>query len=105
MSKKITGTEIKNNVKRKISMKSFDKAFTNAFIDEIIFLYQKEIIKSLLKNDVIEIRGFMTFYVKEINRKTFRNPKTGIFFERETLNKSIGVRIGDNLKNMLNHKD
>lgn len=46
-------------------------------ITKIINFFLEQIKKSLIKKEVIELRGFGTFFVKVRKPKKARNPKTG----------------------------
>ncbi len=45
--------------------------------EQIVNLFFGEMADSLAKGDRVEIRGFCSFYVKEYESYTGRNPKTG----------------------------
>ena len=70
-------------------------------VEKIIDLFLKKIIKGLLNNQNIEIRGFGTFS-KKINKEKFvRNPKTNEkIFKKE--NYKIHFKIGKILHKKIN---
>lgn len=45
--------------------------------EQVVNLFFNEMADSLAKGDRVEIRGFCSFYVKEYDSYTGRNPKTG----------------------------
>ena len=71
-------------------------------IDKIIEVFGDSI-KNALKNDrKVEIRGFGTFFIKEINEKfSARNPKTGEIIYVPKKNK-IRFKASKNLKKNIN---
>jgi integration host factor subunit beta len=71
-------------------------------IDKIIEVFGDSI-KNALKNDrKVEIRGFGTFFIKEINEKfSARNPKTGELIYVPKKNK-IRFKASKNLKKNIN---
>ena len=71
-------------------------------IDKIIEVFGDSI-KNALKNDrKVEIRGFGTFFIKEINEKfSARNPKTGEIIYVQKKNK-IRFKASKNLKKNIN---
>ena len=70
-------------------------------VEKIIDLFLKKIIKGLLNNQNIEIRGFGTFS-KKINKEKFvRNPKTNEkVYKKETY--KIHFKIGKILHKKIN---
>ena len=71
-------------------------------IDKIIEVFGDSI-KNALKNDrKVEIRGFGTFFIKEVNEKfSARNPKTGELIYVPKKNK-IRFKASKNLKKNIN---
>lgn len=45
--------------------------------NEVVRIFFSEMTNAFIKGDRIEIRGFCSFFVKEYNGYTGRNPKTG----------------------------
>lgn len=123
--KVLSGTELRKLVKedvkkdvnqrflvhRKVSkgsyrVDSFTSDYTDYFIDLIIEKYQEEIIAALKEDKEVQIRSFMTIYVKKSDKKEkskVRNPKTG-----ETLfispRKRLRVRPGKELRDFFENE-
>ena len=45
--------------------------------DEVVKIFFSELTEALTKGDRVEIRGFCSFFIKEYEGYTGRNPKTG----------------------------
>ncbi len=61
---------------KKLKLKN--KSINLSNITEVFEIFNKEIQNALEDNRKIELRGFGTFYVKELKEKfSARNPKTG----------------------------
>ena len=73
-------------------------------IEKILDLFTNRIVKGLIDNQKIELRGFGTFN-KKINKEKFvRNPKTSEkFFKKET--HKIHFKIGKVLHKRINSID
>ena len=88
-------SELIIKIKNKYSSLSFDD------IEKIIDLFLKKILKGLLNNQKIEIRGFGTFSKKVNKEKFVRNPKTNEKFFKHETNK-MHFKIGKILHHRIN---
>ena len=71
-------------------------------LEIIIDTFFKSIEKAFKENKAVELRGFGTFFVKEIKEKyTARNPKTGEVIYVPKKNK-VRFRASKKFKNFLN---
>ena len=71
-------------------------------LELIIDTFFKSIQQSLIEKKSIELRGFGTFFIKEINEKySARNPKTGELIYVPKKNK-VRFRASKKLKTFLN---
>ena len=71
-------------------------------ISRIIEVFSDSIKKALKNNRKVEIRGFGTFFIKEVNEKfSARNPKTGELIYVPKKNK-IRFKASKNLKKNIN---
>ena len=59
-------------------LKNKHPQLNNPQLEKIIDVFFKTIEKALVENKSVELRGFGTFFIKEIKEKySARNPKTG----------------------------
>tara|TARA_B100000963_G_C22599501_1_gene659554 strand:- start:533 stop:814 length:282 start_codon:yes stop_codon:yes gene_type:complete len=71
-------------------------------LEIIIDTFFKSIQQSLLEKKTVELRGFGTFFIKQINEKySARNPKTGELIYVPKKNK-VRFRASNKLKTFLN---
>jgi integration host factor subunit beta len=83
-------------------LKSKYPKLSKALLEKIIDIFFKSIEKSLIKKKSIELRGFGTFFVKEIKEKySARNPKTGELIYVPKKNK-VRFRASKHFKENLN---
>jgi nucleoid DNA-binding protein len=71
-------------------------------IESVIDIFFKSIREALKNNKSVELRGFGTFFLKEIKEKySARNPKTGELIYVPKKNK-VRFRISKKFKNLIN---
>ena len=70
---------------------------------EVVNLFFETIADSLANGDRVEIRGLCSFYVKEYESYTGRNPKTGEHVQIPAKNLPF-FKCGKELKDMVNEK-
>ena len=74
-------------------------------LETIIDTFFKSIEKALIENKSVELRGFGTFFIKEIKEKySARNPKTGELVSLEKRN-SVHFKPSKELKSRVNNKN
>lgn len=70
---------------------------------EVVNLFFETIADALVNGDRVEIRGLCSFYVKEYESYTGRNPKTGEHVQIPAKNLPF-FKCGKELKDMVNEK-
>lgn len=69
-------------------------------MEEFVKQYESIITEALLDGEDVHLHGFVTFCVKQHNKKIYFNPKTGESRQIAPSNK-IKVRVSDTLNNQL----
>ena len=83
-------------------LKNKHPQLNNSQLEKIIDVFFKSIEKALIENKSVELRGFGTFFIKEIKEKySARNPKTGELIYVPKKNK-VRFRISKKFKNLIN---
>ena len=83
-------------------LKNKHPQLNNSQLEKIIDVFFKSIEKALIENKSVELRGFGTFFIKEIKEKySARNPKTGELIYVPKKNK-IRFRASKKLNRMIN---
>ena len=83
-------------------LKNKHPQLNNPQLEKIIDVFFKSIEKALIENKSVELRGFGTFFIKEIKEKySARNPKTGELIYVPKKNK-VRFRASKQFKEFLN---
>ena len=83
-------------------LKNKHPQLNNSQLEKIIDVFFKSIEKALIENKSVELRGFGTFFIKEIKEKySARNPKTGELIYVPKKNK-VRFRASKQFKEFLN---
>ena len=83
-------------------LKNKHNKLNNSQIEKIIDIFFHNITKALKEKKTVELRGFGTFYIKELEEKySARNPKTGELIYVPKRNK-IRFRTSKKFKEFLN---
>ena len=83
-------------------LKNKHPQLNNSQLEKIIDVFFKSIEKALIENKSVELRGFGTFFIKEIKEKySARNPKTGELIYVPKKNK-VRFRASKKFKQFLN---
>tara|TARA_Y100001970_G_scaffold291475_1_gene428737 strand:+ start:1430 stop:1711 length:282 start_codon:yes stop_codon:yes gene_type:complete len=83
-------------------LKNKHPQLNNPQLEKIIDVFFKSIEKALLENKSVELRGFGTFFIKEIKEKySARNPRTGELIYVPKKNK-VRFRTSKKFKQFLN---
>ena len=83
-------------------LKNKHPQLNNSQLEKIIDVFFKSIEKALIENKSVELRGFGTFFIKEIKEKySARNPKTGELIYVPKKNK-VRFRASKKFKEFIN---